>query len=486
MYNEKPQIKLYAYENGFVLKAIIDDYESCSFERNMYEAGQFTITINYNIPNALLFSRGLWVQFGNDEYDFGEISSITDSIGENGKESQKRQIVGYDARYIFKRRIIMNFNEDSSFSMTDTGEAVMRELISYQCGENAETKRQLPVINVAGDTTIGSEYSIEESYSNLYEVLVTIATQSEIGWRLKFDGELTLEFYAGTNRRQTVFFTTEMDSLKSGTIDDTSDSYCNTVYVGGQGTGSDRDIYESEAVSYTGFLLANNGYLIIDDYKGKLAISDAEYPESIDRFEAFDDQSSMTTETEYKNEALSMLAQYGQTVTFEGTGLAKSPYVYKEQYDVGDTITIGFSGQEAAVQILSVTENWQYGSYSMDFTFGKPLNNLSRQISLLLNKLQGTTSSSATTDSVKWYTTPTDTEQTESEVVYNTLGFTGSGGTFTLYNDGKTGSKNYWIYVKNLTGTVTLTAGGTTITLASGTYVTSIYVDTDGNIYKRS
>ena len=51
-YLEKPFLKLFAYQNNtFVLKAIIDDYAEISFERNLYEAGQFTITINYNIPN---------------------------------------------------------------------------------------------------------------------------------------------------------------------------------------------------------------------------------------------------------------------------------------------------------------------------------------------------------------------------------------------------------------------------------------------------
>ena len=54
-YKEKPQLKVYRYENGFEQIAIIDDYEDASFERNIYSAGQFTITINRNIPNAMYF-----------------------------------------------------------------------------------------------------------------------------------------------------------------------------------------------------------------------------------------------------------------------------------------------------------------------------------------------------------------------------------------------------------------------------------------------
>ena len=122
-YKEKPQLKLYAFQNNsFILQAIIDDYQEASFERNLYHAGIFTITINYNIPNALLFQRGLFVQFGNDKYDFGEIYSIQDTIGEDGKGSQIRTITGYDARYILKRRVIKNTNTNGLWVMTAKGE----------------------------------------------------------------------------------------------------------------------------------------------------------------------------------------------------------------------------------------------------------------------------------------------------------------------------------------------------------------------------
>ena len=80
-YNENIQLKLYAYEDTqFVLKAIIDDYEQISFEHNLYNAGQFSVSINYNIPNAHFFKRGMFIQFGDSPFDFGEIYTITNAI----------------------------------------------------------------------------------------------------------------------------------------------------------------------------------------------------------------------------------------------------------------------------------------------------------------------------------------------------------------------------------------------------------------------
>ena len=287
-YNEQIILKLYKYINGgFIRQAMIDDYQEISFDHNLYEAGDFTITINYNIPNALKFERGMFIQFGNDPYMFGEILTISDSIGEDGKGSQIRTIVGKDARYIFKRRVIKNLNNEENWAMTDKGEICLRELVKAQCGADAESKRQLPVSNIipSSENAIGKEYSVAEAFSNLYDTLVTIATQSEIGWRIKFDGTLTLEVFEGADLSSQVQFSTDYDSLSNGEFTDSAESYANTVYVAGKGTGSDRDIYEGE-----------------QEIEGAS-------PSGLDRFESYDNQSQMTSESEYEAEALSMLTQ---------------------------------------------------------------------------------------------------------------------------------------------------------------------------------
>jgi hypothetical protein len=465
-YKDKPQIKLYKYEySAFVLQAIIDDFQEVSFEHNLYEAGQFTISINYNIPNALLFQRGLFIQFGNNPYDFGEIQTVQDSIGEDGKGSQVRTITGYDSRYLLKRRVIKNMNSNGLWVMTDKGEIVLRSLIQDQCGSNAEAKRQLPITNIipASESALGKEFSVSENFTNLYEVCKTIATQSEIGWRMKFDGTLTLEVYEGQDLSQTVRFDTNFESLANGEFSDSAESYTNAIYIGGKGQNDDRDIYEGE---------------------------DGE-PSGLDRFEAWDNQSSMTTESEYETEALSMLTQYGQTLTMNGNGLAKCPYVFREQYDIGDTVTVAFSGKSAKAQILSITEHWTWGSYDISFAFGKPQNNLSDQLQLMLRKIQEASNKTNSTDSVRWYTIPTDTTMPKADVTYNTIGFVGTcaegGSTFTLYLDTeKTGAKTYHIYFKQLAGgNLTLTtgrSGATDLVLNSGTYVAIIYVDENGNV----
>jgi hypothetical protein len=465
---EKPILKLYEYKNSqFIQIAQIDDYKEVSFEHNLYSAGNFTITINYNIPNALLFERGLFVQMGNSPYNFGEIYVIKDKIGEDGKGSQIRTITGYDARYIFKRRVIKNLNSNGVWKMTAKGEICLRHLIADQCGANAELKRRLPITNTIPSVSeaVGKEYSVSEQFTNLYEVCKTIATQSEMGWRLKFENrELTLECFEGTDRSSTVQFSPDFDSLSNGEFSDSSESFSNAVYIGGKGQNDERDIYEGE-----------NGT-----------------PNGLDRFESWDSQTSMTTESEYETEALSMLAQYGQTLNMSGNGLAKCPYEFEKEYFVGDKIKVAFSGKSATAQILSVTERWAWGNYSIQFSFGKPQNNLANQLQLMLRKIQASSNKVNSIESVKWYDVTTVTEMPDSDVTYNTIGFTGTlsaDKTFTLYlDDEKTGAKSYNIYVKNLSGNYNLTlttgvSGKSNFTIKGGqNLVARILVDEEGNI----
>lgn len=488
-YKEKPLLKIYKFENNsFKLQAIIDDYMSCSWERNKYKAGQFSIEINFNIPNSQIFQKDLFIQFGNDKKDFGVITKITDSIGQNGKGSQIRKIFGYDARFLLKRRIVRNLNSGDSWKYSGNGELCIRNLIKDQCGESAEEKRKLPIKNVISETGIGYEYSVSEAFSNLYETCVTIATQTEIGWEILFEnGELNLNFYEGEDLSKTVKFDTDYDSLASGTFDDTSDSYSNAIYIGGKGSGENRDIYEGEALLQPGYLLLDNGGKLIVGYKSRLLV-DGQTPSGLDRFESFDNATSLSTEDEYINESKSMLSQFSQTINLSGEGLAKCPYIYKEQYDVGDIITVAFSNIQAQVQILSITEHWNFGQYDISFEFGKPIQNLSNQLNVLLKKIQSYTEDNKS-DSVKWYTLPTDTEMKNYEVLNDVIGFVGnSTGNFKLYfeRESKIGAKTYHVYMKQVTGSnlVLTTGAGATLTLEPGTYVTIIYVDDEGNIYK--
>lgn len=463
----RPFIYLYKWEDSqFIQIAVIDDYEDVSWETRLYEAGTFTLQINSNLPNADMIVKGLFVRVGEDPYKFGEINNIENSLGNAGKGEQYKIATGFDMRYIFHKRIIKNLNSSESWTYDGSGELCMRKLISSQCGEDEiDTKRKLPVLNQIPLVGVGASYVVNEAYSNLYDVLVTIATQTQVGWRINFSGTLQLEIFIGTNKSNYIRFDTTMQTLDSGSFTDSNDEFTNAVYIGGKGNGNDRDIYEAEE----------------------------EGAEGLFRSESWMDNEELTNEDQYRVEAMNILRQYSQTISISGKGLQKSPYVFDEDFFVGDIVNFSFSRITANVPVLSVTQHWSKGEYNEDMEIGKPLSDVKRQLSLLLKKIQSASSSiaSKTTSSTIWYDIPVDREMKADEVVYDVIGFydnVGTGRTFKLYfNSNGTGSKIYHVYLRDLQGTGQLTlttgmSGAQNLSLNSGTYVTIIYVDNEGNI----
>ena len=464
---ERPFVYLYKYEDSqFKQVAVIDDYEDMSWESRLYEAGTFTLQINFNLPNAALLQKGLFIRMGTDPYKFGEINKVDSSLGNTGKGSQYKIITGYDARYLYKKRIIKNLNTAEAWTVSDSGERCMRLLISAQCGDDEQDiKRKLPIANIIPEEGIGASYIVSEAYSNLYDVLVTIATQTQIGWRVSFSGSLALEVFAGTDKSGYIRFDASMQTVDSGTFSDSNDEFANAVYIGGKGNGNDRDIYEGEELG----------------------------AEGLARCEAWIDKQELTSEIEYRVEALNVLRQYGQTISVEGKGLSKCPFTFDRDFFVGDIVNFSFSGMKANVPVLSVTEHYAKGVYDIDMEVGKPISDLSRQLSLMLKKIQSASASiaSKTTSSIKWYDIPVDREMKADEVSYDVIGFydnAGTGETFKLYfNANGTGSKIYHVYLRQLAGSGKLTlttgmSGAQNLQLDTGTYVTIIYVDASGNI----
>ena len=118
---------------------------------------------------------------------------------------------------------VINDVFDSSYNVSSDVESPVGIMLrSFKMHDYIPAKNTVAVARAGAGTNnipveenaIGKTYSVSESFSNLYEVCKTIATQSEIGWRIKFEnGLLTLEVYAGTDRSQTVQFSTSFDSL---------------------------------------------------------------------------------------------------------------------------------------------------------------------------------------------------------------------------------------------------------------------------------
>lgn len=492
---ERPFIKLYSFkENKFEAIAIVDDYESLTISHNKYSAGDFVLEINLNIPNANLFEKNQFALVGKNGFDFYIITDVSDSFGNNGKGSQKRIVNGKDCRYLLKRRIIKTLNFDGIWEMTAKGEICLRHLISDQCGETAEIKRRLPIINLfpTEENAVGDVITVSESFTNLYECCVSIAEGSDTGWGIYFDGiNLLLICYKGEDKSKEVVFSTERDSLETGSVKDSLESYCNTVYIGGNGQGEEQTIYESENELRKGFIFTNNRNILVTEDDDPIILELVD-PYGIERFESWETLDDVDDESLVSGEALRILNSYGKTLDLTGKGLVKSPYEFRKNFDLGDTIGIRVNNIFGKVPVIALTEHWVWGQYSLDYELGKPVIDLGNQLQLMLKKIQEGKKQEST-ESVKWYTLPDDEEMNSSETIYKVIGFKGDStnrNKFKLYfnKESLKGSKTYHVYFKQLLGeSLTLTTGvegSQELELNTGTYTCIIFVDENGNVYK--
>jgi hypothetical protein len=486
------------YSISLSLLGILDDYETASSQRSFFEAGSFTFEINKNLPNSSLVEKDNVVQFGDDTRAF-LITSVVSKIDESGKGGQKLSVSGYDLRYLFTRRIVRTFNSADAYQLTAPSETVIKTLISDQCGPScAIPARVFSLLQIATDQGRGGTYTISTKYTGVYDECATCATQALIGWRVDIDvanKKYILDCYEGVDRSKTqtvnpyCLFSPDADSIKDATFTDSVESYRNFVYVGGDGTGADRTVY--------------NGYGTTE-------------PTDTSRFELFSDSSSVSTTAGLEAVASSTLAQYKQTYTLDGQVLLVSPYVFGEQYEEGDIVTVEYSGISVGVRVLTVEEAWAFAEKTIAVTWGKPVETISSQVSSVSSTATTASSTSEVGTNVSgmkagvksYDLTSADATMNASQCIYNILELTGTlsaNRTMTLYLDTSTlyGRKAYTVNIPAAT-LVASSGGPYTITLTTGVsgkktvavpilitgstallngLVFAVYVDAAGNVY---
>ena len=129
--------------------------------------------------------------------------------------------------------------------------------------------------------------------------------------------------------------------------------YTNVCYVGGQGTGTDRTYVVSGDDTLTG----------------------------LDRRETFvsatDIQTENLTTAQYQAALKQRGTDYLQSVALSIDTVVNpiGNFVYKEDYDLGDLVTIRKEqyGVEIDERITEVTEIYERGAFSVSLTFGTPI-----------------------------------------------------------------------------------------------------------------
>lgn len=343
-------MELKIYDTNLDLIGIIDTAKAVIWNRRYYTAGEFEVHVPANeIEIALIQKQNIVTKDGSVE--FGIIENVTI---EKTEEGEFIKAAGRFGSSLLARRIVFE-----TTVLNTTFENAMRTLVNQNAIDISIGDRVIPGLELGTLNGYTETVSFQVSYRNLLTVLSGLAETSGIGFRVVLDvvnKKFKFETYKAFDRsiNQSVnpraIFSNDYDNLLESLYQTSDVEHSNVALVGGEGEGDTRKM------------------IVLGSASG------------LDRYEVFVNAKSIRmtdgiTEPEY----FAMLAQKGaeslmpKVEYFEGNVLAEGTLIYKQDYDLGDIVTIENTkwGKRINVQITEITEVYDDNGMQITPIFGQ-------------------------------------------------------------------------------------------------------------------
>lgn len=342
------------YDSGFNLIGVVDSYVSVIWRPAYYDIGDFELYLGAsNEALDLLQKNRILVRASDVSVDgsgntiyrnpmiIKNIELITDI--ENG---DFLSITGRELKFILHQRIIW-----TQTNLSGTAEGGIRQLVNDNAVNPTDTKRKIPNLVLGAESGLSDTIKKQLTGDYLDEAITEICTAFNYGWEIYgYNGNYVFIVYKGIDRsygqsvNPYVVFSDNFENLYNTDYQLFSEEYCNTALIGGEGEGTERT-YTTVNNSATG----------------------------LNRYELFVDAKDLSSNKDSANvippeQYLQLLAERGQeklaeksiTEGFSGevSSDSASNYVYGEDFDIGDTVTVINSyGITKNVMVLSSIES---------------------------------------------------------------------------------------------------------------------------------
>lgn len=339
-------MEVWVYNREMRLQGIIENHTSLIWGRKLYTAGKFEIHAPATADNLELLQPGNIITKG-DKKEAAVIRGL-----ENEESTILNEITrtGYFMPIYFNDRLTgptINFN--------GTAEAALYKL--------AHTPQTIPRMQWAGLQGFTEKVEFQATYKNTLSHMEKIARASGLGFRVVPDFKektLTFEVYQGKDRttgqrvNSRVIFSETYNNLNRSKYTYNDELYKTKVIVGGAGEGSNRIYVE---------VGGGNG---------------------LDLREVFLDAKDINKDEMTQAEYLAALRARGEeylktscgiTECFESEAEAEVNFIYKQDYDLGDIVTIKKKGWNITtdLRITELQEVYEYGGMYVVPTFGDAL-----------------------------------------------------------------------------------------------------------------
>ena len=330
------------YDLNLNRKGYIENFYSLIWSRNYYESGKFELHCPLTSDNMDLLQEDRIIAKDNT-VESGIIENI-----EYQDYSKKIIVKGRFLSSLLERRLIK-----STFSFNGLTEVAMHNLVDYVT----------PIPNLHNSNLEGFDniVTFQATMKNLLTIMTKLSKTSNIGYRIKadfVDKKLYFQTYEGTdrtiNKQNRVIFSEEY-----GNLTDISYSYNGSIYkskaiVGGEGEGSNRVYVE---------VGSGEGYDLREVFVDAKDIRSSDFSSNDDYLNAL------------RQKGYEKLSTFVKVDSFDYQINNFGNFKYKENYDLGDIVTIQKKdwGITLNKRITGIEEVYENGGMTLTATLGDPI-----------------------------------------------------------------------------------------------------------------
>ena len=330
-----------------LVKSIIDDYISMEYTKllNMYgfiEVHSDTALVDpadFELDDLIEIWRlppgESWIE------DFTAFNRFEEyHTGSTDDETLK--LVGPGLEHLLSRRIILPPSGESFLTIENELSDIMRELVRTQCTGAAGPVRSMPGLSVEVDDHAGLPLKLNFRYSNLYDSIIEMSTDTQTDFAVVHTGAANFQFRVYTPSRgldkrvgntegnPPVIFSLNMGNMADPTVTYNRLEEATIAYVAGEGTGAMREVVERSSLDV------------------------AEDDSLWNRIEMFLEASQETSTAALMATGDLSLVQRQEVITFECRAVPTPACLYNRDWDIGDLITGYYRGVEYDMKVVEI------------------------------------------------------------------------------------------------------------------------------------
>lgn len=344
-------VELYVLNDEYEAVAIIDNYNSLIWVKRYCNCGDFELCIpahdellNYLKPDYFL------IREDDDTVMVIEKMHIKTDV----EDGDFFIVSGRSFESVLLRRIVLS----QKIIQTTSFIAGMQDLVTFcttteHLGPHDTEYRNIPGLTVDTSFDLTTNLNTQFTGDTLLAAIIAICSPLQIGFKITLSGStLTLSFYQG--QEVDVTFSPEFDNLVNSDYYFDTTNYATAAFAYGEGEGSSRARAGYNSHGRWGGLKRRELYVDARD----ISSNNGEIPwlEYLD----------MLTERGKQK----LFIEHDITQSFEAEIEPNITYRYKEDYNLGDIVTVTNEyGVTAKPRIVEIIESWDETGYKVVPTF---------------------------------------------------------------------------------------------------------------------